>query len=145
MSLQFINQWVIRWLRFTNYWIIRSLQVIFAAVVLALSGALVANQRTTPPAQVIYNIAVAGFSLLTGIGLSYQLRFGYRNIGLAWVVIILDSMNVLLYLSAGITMAVTLGRDGCGDDVFGSRIHCSEAKAATAVLWLGRRPCVNFF
>ena len=147
MSLHFINQWVIRPLRFTNYWVIRFLQIIFAAVVLVLSSILVANQPAgKPPAQVIYNIAVSGFSLLTGVVLSCRLRFGRRDIGLGWIVIMLDSMNVLLLLSAAITMEVTLGVDGCGgvNDIFGSWPRCSEAKATTVVLWLGRSSCMIF-
>lgn len=58
----------------------------------------------------------------------------------------LDSMNVLLFLSAAITMAVTLGVNGCGgvNDIFGSRPRCSEAKATTVVLWLGRDSCMIF-
>jgi hypothetical protein len=127
-------------------WALRGFQFFFAVIVLALSGALVANQPSGgSPSQVNYAIFVAVFSILTWFYTAGASRFSPDGIGAPVIIIILDSLNLLFFFAGGIALAVALRVHSCGNIEYvqtngitaGSTQRCHEAQAATAFLWFG--------
>ena len=127
-------------------WILRGLQFIFAVIVLALAGALVANQPSGgSPSQINYDIFVAVFALLTWFYTVAASSFSPDGIGAPILIIVLDSLNTLFFFAGGIAMAVALQVHSCGNVAYvlangitaGSAQRCHEAQAATAFLWFG--------
>lgn len=127
-------------------WILRALQFFFSVIVLALAGALVANQPSGgSPSQINYDIFVAVFALLTWFYTAAASTWSPDGIGAPILIIALDALNTLFFFAGGVAMAVALRVHSCGNDAFvlsngitaGSTQRCHEAQAATAFLWFG--------
>jgi hypothetical protein len=127
-------------------YILRALQFLFAVIVLALSGALVANQPSGgSPSQVNFDVFVAVFSLLTWFYTAVTSTISPDGLGSTVIIMILDSLNTLFYFAAGVAMAVALRVHSCGNIDYlrtngitaGSTQRCHEAQTVTAFLWFG--------
>jgi hypothetical protein len=127
-------------------WILRGLQFFFAVIVLALAGALVANQPSGgSPSQINYDIFVAVFALLTWFYTAGASSFSPDGLGAPIIIIALDALNTLFWFAAAVAMAVALRVHSCGNIDYvqsngitaGSTQRCHEAQAATAFLWFG--------
>jgi hypothetical protein len=130
-------------------YIVRTIQFLFAVIVLALTGALVANQPSGgSPSQINFSIFVAVFSLLTWFYTVGASTFSPDGLGSTMIVIVLDVLNTLFYFAAGVAMAVALQVHSCGNTEYlrdngitaGSTQRCHEAQTATAFLWFGMFP-----
>ena len=127
-------------------WIVRGIQFLFVVIVLALAGALVANQPSGgAPSQINYAIFVGVFSLLTWFYTAGASSFSPDGLGSPFVIVILDCLNLLFYFAGGIAMAVALQVHSCGnidylrdnEIIAGSTPRCHEAQTLTAFLWFG--------
>jgi|SRR5579859_174308 len=130
-------------------WILRALQFFFAVIVLAMAGALVANQPSGgSPSQINYDIFVAVFALLTWFYTVAASSFWPNGIGASTIIILLDALNTLFFFAGGVAMAVALRVHSCGNIDYirsngitaGSTQRCHEAQTATAFLWFGMSP-----
>jgi len=127
-------------------YVLRAFQFIYAVIVLALSGALVANQPSGgSPSQINFAVFVAVFSLLTWFYTAVTSTISPDGLGSTIIIMILDSLNTLFYFAAGIAMAVALRVHSCGNIDYlrtngitaGSTQRCHEAQTLTAFLWFG--------
>jgi len=127
--------------------LLRVLQFIFSLLVLALSSALVSQQnRGGSPTRVNYSVYVAVFALLS---LLYLIPASFMSsIFSPMATTILDALNTIFFLAAGIALAAQLHAHSCSDGSWlrhngitngGSSNHmgrrCSEANAMTAFEW----------
>ena len=133
-------------------WAIRGSQLFFAIIVLALAGALVANQPSGgAPSQINYAIFVGVFSILTWFYTAGATHVSSDGIGAPVVIVILDCLNLLFYFAGGVALAVALSVHSCGNIAYietnwitaGSSQRCHEAQACTAFLWFGMS-CESF-
>lgn len=131
----------------TIHIILRTLQFIFTVLVLALSGALIQQQmRGGSPTRVNYSIFVAAFAALTHLYLFPATVVD--RIASPLLMVILDALNTLFYLCAGIAMAAQLNGNSCrsfhfvhnngitnGGGYISQSRRCREANAMTAFEW----------
>ncbi|KAI5805682.1 membrane-associating domain-containing protein [Geopyxis carbonaria] len=127
--------------------VMRFLQFLFTLLVLALSGALIEQQlHGGTPTRVNYSIFTAAFALLS---LFYLIPASFmESIRAPLATTLLDALNFIFLLCAGIAMAAQLNGNNCRNRFFvghngitsgGGYVsptrRCREANAMTAFEW----------
>ncbi|KAL4870304.1 hypothetical protein BDV12DRAFT_195451 [Aspergillus spectabilis] len=126
---------------------LRGLQFLWTLLVMSLIGNMIAEAYSGNPATVNYTMFVAAFSMLS---LFYLIPASFNP---DWAIhpillIVLDTLNMIFFLTAGIALAARLECHSCGNQeyVLSNEItngshnpskRCREAQASTAFLWFG--------
>jgi len=125
----------------------RGLQFLWALLVMALVGNMIATAYAGNPSIVNYDMFVAVFGMLSLFYLipaTLKPEISFHPL----IMIVLDALNTLFWLIAGIATAAYLGAHSCGNSAYthsnsvtnGSHNtgkRCHEAQASTAFLWFG--------
>jgi len=125
--------------------ILRSFQLLFAVIVLAISGALV-HQTVFggSPSQINFAVFIGVFAILS-LGYFFLALFS-DGAAHPMVLAILDALNMLFTLAGGIALAEKLHVHSCGNihytttnsitnGAHDTKGRCHEAQALTAFLW----------
>ncbi|KAL4884197.1 membrane-associating domain-containing protein [Aspergillus karnatakaensis] len=126
---------------------LRGLQFLWTLLIMSLIGNMIAEAYAGNPATVNYTMFVAAFSMLS---LFYLIPASVKP---DWAIhpillITLDTLNMIFFLTAGIALAAKLECHSCGNQSYilsneitnGSHNpgkRCREAQASTAFLWFG--------
>ncbi|KAF8456450.1 marvel domain-containing protein [Kalaharituber pfeilii] len=138
---------------FLPHAILRAAQFILTLLTLSLSCALAAQQRLGgSPTRVNYSIFASVFALLTlfyllPASLISSLR---RSVWHPFAALVLDTLNTIFFLAAGIALAAQLGVNSCsnrsflgsngitnGGGYYDMEKRCREAQALCAFFWFG--------
>ncbi|KAF7588363.1 hypothetical protein BBP40_005792 [Aspergillus hancockii] len=125
---------------------LRIWEFLWTLLIMALVGNMIADSFSGNPATVNYTMFVAAFSMFTLIYLVPA------SINIDWAIhpifmIVLDTLNAIFFLTAGIALAAKLECHSCSNNEYtlnneitnGSENRekrCREAQASTAFLWL---------
>ncbi|KNG89409.1 non-classical export protein Nce2 [Aspergillus nomiae NRRL 13137] len=125
---------------------LRLWEFLWTLLVMALIGNMIAGAFSGNPATVNYAMFVSAFSMFT---LFYLVP---ATINIDWaihpiIVIVVDTLNAIFFLTAGIALAARLEAHSCSNneytlhnEVTNGSVHrekrCREAQASTAFLWL---------
>ncbi|KAL1981755.1 hypothetical protein VTN96DRAFT_2182 [Rasamsonia emersonii] len=125
---------------------LRGLEFVFTVIVMALVGNIIAQAFAGNPATINYAMFCAAFSM---VSLFYLIPATWND-GLAGhpiIVIIVDLLNAIFFLTSGIALAARLQAHSCTNNNYlahnevtnGSLHHrekrCREAQATDAFLW----------
>ncbi|KAL1635943.1 hypothetical protein SLS58_009994 [Diplodia intermedia] len=126
--------------------VFRGLELLWALLVMALIGNMIATAYAGNPSIVNYSMFVSVFSMLS---LFYLIPATVKDgLGIPIAVIALELLNVVFYFCAAVALAAYLGAHSCSNSGYthsnfitnGSRDtekRCREAQASTAFLWFG--------
>ncbi|KAE8146501.1 marvel domain-containing protein [Aspergillus avenaceus] len=131
---------------------LRLWQFLWTLLIMALVGNMIADSYGGNPATVNYTMFVVAFSMLT---LFYLIP---ATINLDWAIhpifmIVLDTLNAIFFLTAGIALAAKLECHSCSNseytlnnEITNGSVHrekrCREAQASTAFLWFAWVGCM---
>lgn len=124
---------------------LRIWEFIWTLLIMALIGNMIAEAFAGNPATINYTMFVAAFSMFT---LFYLVP---ASINIDWAIhaiflIAIDTLNAILFLTAGIALAAKLECHSCSNDSYtlnneitngahNRTKRCREAQASTAFLW----------
>ncbi|KKY16165.1 putative non-classical export protein [Diplodia seriata] len=126
--------------------VFRGLELLWALLVMALIGNMIATAYAGNPSIVNYSMFVSVFSMLS---LFYLIPATIKDgLGIPIATIALELLNVVFYFCAAVALAAYLGAHSCSNSGYthsnfitnGSRDtekRCHEAQASTAFLWFG--------
>ncbi|KAB8236094.1 hypothetical protein ETB97_009727 [Aspergillus alliaceus] len=126
---------------------LRVWEFLWTLLIMALVGNMIADSFSGNPATVNYTMFVSAFSMFSLFYLvpaSFNIDWAIHPI----FMIILDILNAIFFLTAGIALAAKLECHSCSNDEYtlhneitNGSVHrekrCREAQASTAFLWLG--------
>lgn len=124
----------------------RGLQFLWALLIMALVGDMIATSFAGDHSMVNFDMFVAVFAMLS---LFYLIAATImESIFVPIAVITLDVLNTVFFLIGGIATAAYLGVHSCSNDEYTERNvitngshnrgkRCREAQAVTAFLWFG--------
>ncbi|KKK23887.1 hypothetical protein P175DRAFT_0480503 [Aspergillus ochraceoroseus IBT 24754] len=124
---------------------LRVWEFLWTLLVMALIGNMIAGAFAGNPATVNYAMFVSAFSMFTLFYLvpaSFNLDWAIHPI----IMIVIDTLNAIFFLTAGIALAAKLEAHSCSNRAYTSTneitngsVHqerrCREAQASTAFLW----------
>ncbi|PWY75128.1 hypothetical protein BO70DRAFT_101831 [Aspergillus heteromorphus CBS 117.55] len=124
---------------------LRIWEFLFTLLVMALIGNMIADAFAGNPSTVNYAMFVSAFSMFT---LFYLVP---ASINPDWAihpifVVVIDTLNAIFFLTAGIALAAKLESHSCGNSLYtlhneitngayNRQKRCREAQASTAFLW----------
>ncbi|KAL1968183.1 hypothetical protein VTN77DRAFT_2018 [Rasamsonia byssochlamydoides] len=125
---------------------LRVLQFLFTVIVMALDGNIIAQAFAGNPATINYAMFCAAFSM---VSLFYLFPATWSNTlaGHPIIMIIVDLLNSIFFLTSGIALAARLKAHDCSNhrylahnEVTNGSLHhrekrCREAQATDAFLW----------
>jgi len=125
----------------------RGLQFLWALLIMALIGNMIATSYAGNPSIVNYSMFVSVFSMLS---LFYLIPATIKESFMIHPLLMvgLDAINALLYFCGAVAMAAYLGVHSCGNSSYthsnsitngspNTSKRCHEAQASTAFLWFG--------
>lgn len=126
---------------------LRALELLWTTLIMALVGNMIAEASNHNTSVVNYIMFVAVFAMLSLFYL-FAVAFNDNLSGHPRVPLLLDVLNTLFFLCAGIALAAYLGVSSCGDDDYvnnnvvthgsdNNEKRCHEAQAICAFLWFG--------
>ncbi|KAE8354799.1 marvel domain-containing protein [Aspergillus coremiiformis] len=124
---------------------LRLWEFIWTLLVMALIGNMIAGAFSGNPATVNYAMFVSAFSMFTLFYLvpaSFNIDWAIHPI----FMVVLDTLNAIFFLSAGVALAAKLQAHSCRNneytlhnEITNGSVHrekrCREAQASTAFLW----------
>ncbi|EKG10094.1 hypothetical protein MPH_12825 [Macrophomina phaseolina MS6] len=124
----------------------RGLEFLWALLIMALIGNMIATSRAGDPSIVNYSMFVAVFSMLSLFYLIPASMGVFDPVPMAMVA--LDVLNALFYFCGAVALAAYLGVHSCGNSDYtrsnlvtngspNTEKRCHEAQASTAFLWFG--------